>query len=86
MGHITPSEEDEQKIVRGYVYGVEWIHEIPDCLGGNTIHWSIRDFYELGGYPQQDVWPQDGLVEVEIKFIRHIPADKCWEEYQKVKK
>lgn len=85
MGHIIPNKEDELKVVRGYVFGVEWIHEIPNCIDGNVVHWDISDFYERGSYPDKDNWPQDGLVEVEIRFIRHIDADKCWEEYQKVK-
>ena len=82
MGHADWTEKDKTpEELRGYMYGVEYGYHLGHDLDGTRVYASIADIYESGSanYPNQENWPQDGIVEVEIKFIRHIPADKCWE-------
>lgn len=88
MAHAEWTAEDKQpKELRGYMYGVEYGYHLGhDSLGTrifaniNDIYWQPFKLPEGGEYPSKDNWPQDGLVEVEIKFIRHIKAEDCWKE------
>lgn len=79
MGHIK-IDENSRKPHRLYVCGVSWLYEIEQGITGFS---RIKDLYNYHSYASQENFPQDGIVEVELRFIRHIPAEKCWEEKQK---
>lgn len=80
MGHI-PIKEEDRKSFRAYMLGVEWLYEIEGGCGASVFP-SVITLWEnhpLNYFRDGEDYPQDGIVEVEIKFIRHIPAEKCWE-------
>lgn len=81
MGHAIVLEED-RKPFRAYMLGVEWVYEI-DGDYGTSVFPSVDCLYRhhsLNYFRDRSDYPQDGIVEVEIKFIRHIRAEECWEE------
>lgn len=81
MAHVTINEE-RRKPVRGYLLGVEWLYEFLDTLNID-LYPTVDDLYRnhpLSYFKGNKGVPQDGIVEVEVKFIRHIPAEKCFEE------
>lgn len=91
MGHIEWSDKDKKpEEMRGFMYGVEYGYHLGHDVFGTPIYPSIQDIYEREphgkrDYPSEKNWPQDGIVEVEVRFIRHIKAEDCWHEFQKEK-
>lgn len=57
----------EEKIVTGYMCGVDWDCEIGNALGGNIIYCSEADLIE-----NKRCTDQCGIVEVEIRLKRRI--------------
>jgi len=84
MGHAIV-EEGDRKPFRAYMLGIEWVYEIEGD-GGAVVFPSVDCLYRyhsMSYFKEGRDYPQDGIVEVEIKFVRHIPAEKCWEEKEK---
>lgn len=87
MGNVSINKDDREP-TRAYMVGVQWLYEVdPGALVRNYIYPSIEAYYahDPCGVHGNLSWPQDGIVEIEMRFIRHIPAEECWEHYQKDK-
>lgn len=64
-----------------YMLGVEWLYETHSPTG-IKIFPSFSNLYEnhpLNYFKDGKTPPQDGVVEVEIRLVRHFPAEECLE-------
>lgn len=58
---------ENEKVVIGYMCGVDWDHELGNALGGNTIYPSESDLMA-----NKRCTDECGIVEVEVRLKKRI--------------
>ncbi len=59
--------EPDERIVIGYMCGVDWDHELGEALGGNVVYPSESDLIA-----NKHCTDECGIVEVEIRLKRRV--------------
>jgi hypothetical protein len=59
--------KDEDYVVRAFMDGVDWQHELGAALGGNRLYPDAKDCKE-----NRPCTRECGIVEVEVRFIRWV--------------
>lgn len=57
----------KEVVIKVYMCGIDWQHELGQALGGNRVYASVEDLKQ-----NRTCWKECGIVEVEVKLSKWI--------------